>query len=122
MRAQGLMIAALLFLTGTGCNILRGYIMPGQHFPHGTVTEEQSSKSVLRSAEIMEVVLRNKDFSISNIDKSEESATIRASYEGNQYVVDIKSSGSGSVVHMEIDQAGNETQAWSIMKEFSLYP
>lgn len=121
MRAFTLLLVILLTTT-PGCTLLRKYYTKADHFPYGTAAEEETSKSVLKAAHTMETIFKSKDFTILKSEKTEESATIRASRNNIEYIVDIKGGAQGSIAHMEIEEAGNHTEAWALLKELNLYP
>ncbi|MFO0944546.1 MAG: hypothetical protein U1D30_01165 [Planctomycetota bacterium] len=122
MRASRVLLACLMLTAVTGCNLFRGYYTKREHFFYGTAAEQRSSKSLERSVDTLNIVLKNHDYSVGKVTQKEESAQIWANKEGNEYVFDLKRDGQGSIVHVEADQAGNDNEVWAILREFELFP
>lgn len=121
MRGAPWILVCLLAVT-SGCNLFRGYYTKADHFPFGTAVEERTSKSVIKAANTMEIILKNRDFVIIKSVKNEESAQIRANKHNIEYIVDFKGGEQGCVAKIEVEQAGNDLDAWEILKELNLYP
>lgn len=121
MRASPWFLVLVVGLT-SGCNLFRGYYTPANHFPYGTAVEERTSKSVVKAATTMEIILKNRDFVIIKSEKNEETAQIRADKNNIEYVIDFKGGEQGCVAHIEVEQAGNDLNAWELLKELNLYP
>lgn len=114
---------AFLAFAASGCNIFEGYYYKGTHFPLGTVSERDFNKSTSHMFSTVQRVLRDRGYSIRKADQpNSESAQIWGSKNGIDYVFDVKSVGEGCQVHLEIGQAGNDGDAWSLMNDLENYP
>lgn len=106
-----------------GCKLLEGYYYQPVHFKYGTVQERDYSKSVHKMYVTAQRVFKDRGFSVRRAEMaSEEEAQIRAFKDGVEYVVDIQGVGDGCKVHLELDQAGNDAETWSILNELEQYP
>lgn len=122
MRASLSAFLCLVLLPHAGCKLLSGIYTRANHFPLGTAAEQPTSQSVRKAATTMEMILRNKDFTVTKSTKGEEAAQIWAQKQDIEYVVDIKGGEQGSVVHLESEQAGHDAEIWAILHELKLYP
>ncbi|QDU59980.1 hypothetical protein Pan216_08170 [Planctomycetes bacterium Pan216] len=126
MRAVGgfLLIGAVAL--GAGCSAmpkaLESLVIKGEHFRFPTSAQEQSDKSMERSVEVVKGIMKQRDISIGITEIGENKAQIRGSKEGLQYVFDVERNGEGSVVKLEIDECGNDSIAWGIMRDYMAYP
>lgn len=119
-RTIRLLITALAF--GGGCKLMTYSTMVGDHFRFGTVYEKDSPKSVPDVVRNCKIVLSERDFSLRKVEESEEAAQIHAAKNGVEYILDLKSIGTGTLIHIEASQAGNDMEVWSILNDVLALP
>lgn len=87
-----------------------------------TVSEHTLDRPVDRAYANLLTMLRHQDFAIQSKEQAAHSAQVRAARRGRQYVFDLRSMGEGSVVRLEIDQPGNQTEAGALLGELAMFP
>lgn len=124
MISRPIALCALALCLGAsgGCKVLQGYYNPGRHFALGTVEEKDYDKTVPHLLKDLKTVLHDHQFSIRKVDDDAETALLHATKDGIDYVFEIKSIGSGSQLHIEADQAGNNKVLWTIIREIGSLP
>lgn len=116
-----------VLIASAGCTALdkaiEGYYFKPTHFQFGTVKERDFGKSVEKMYATTQQVLKERDFSIRKAEiPNKEEAQIWASKGGIDYVFDITAAGDGCKVHLEVDQAGNDADAWAVLNMMEQYP
>ena len=112
-----------MLVLATGCNLLEGYYYPSQHFRFATVKEIDVATSLERTVFNVKLLAKQNDMAVKETKTGIEQAQIWASKGGLQYVFDIRAAGdSGCRIHLEIDQTGNDSIAWTLMTELQAYP
>lgn len=102
---------------------IEGYYFKPTHFRFGTVKERNFSKGVDKMFVTTQAILKDRGFSIHKAEfPNQEEAQIWASKDGVEYVIDITAAGSGCKIHLEMDQAGNDADAWTILNTMEQYP
>lgn len=114
-----LLVATLMT---TGCNLLEEFYVPGQHFQFGTVKQIELAKPVSDVVQTVQIVLKEQEFNITKVDQQQDSAQVWATKDMRSYVFDIKGQGSGVTIRLEIDQAGNDGAAWTLMQQIQSMP
>jgi hypothetical protein len=124
---------ALLSMLGGGCTAVRGFVegtkaafrgyyTPLKHFGTGTAREINVSYSVEKAVKNTKFLLKERDFSLGKSEATEERGQVRASRNGQQWVVDISSLGEGAKVHVECDTSGNDGEVQSIASQLESMP
>jgi hypothetical protein len=124
--AEGIMRSwSMLLLTAAllpiGCSALKGYIPAPRHHFFGTVEEQEFSRPVEETANNLNIILQTLGYSVRKPEIGEEEAVIHASKDSVNYVIDVTSIGTGCLVHIEADQAGNGKHTWTIFNELKSF-
>lgn len=122
MRRTSALVLMVALAGAGGCKVLNGYILMGHHYRFGSVKEKQFGKSVKALSNSLKIVLNQQDFGIKSWEVNDEDALIRASKDGLEWVFEIKSVGSGSTLHVEVDQAGNDDLIYGVLKDLEFMP
>lgn len=106
-----------------GCKAFQGYVHSARHFRFGTVDEVQVGKPAGRVIENLRRTLAMRDIGIISVETEQEATQMRASKDGLTYVFDVVELGEeATLVRLEIDQAGNNGEIWSLLNDVKAMP
>ena len=120
MRCWAILLLALT-VAPIGCSALKGYVPAPRHHFFGTVEEHEFSRPVAETAANLNIILQTLGYSVRKPEIGDEEAVIHASKDSVNYVIDVTSVGTGCLVHIEADQAGNTKHTWTIFNELKAF-
>lgn len=110
-------------LTCGGCfHTLDEYFTAPKHFRFATAKVRRFDKPLERAYSTALTVLDQHDWGVRSKELSSESAMIRATKLERELVLDMTREGDSTQIRLEIDQDGNDGEAWSLLNEIDLLP
>lgn len=118
-----LMLIGLSLATG-GCTLLDQFYQKPVHYGRfeATVAEKELTAPLDKTMENLKFLLQQDEFVIQRDERKGEKAQLIARKQGRTYIFDVSGYESGTVVHLEIDQAGNDQRAWAVMTQLEMMP
>ncbi|MBX9653522.1 hypothetical protein K2Y11_07875 [bacterium] len=123
MRTIGILLLMTFILGLTGCiKAIDQYYTVPKHYRFGTAKVKQVDRTVESAYNAALNVLVQNGWGVAKKELETDSASIRATRQHLEMVIDIKGEGESSEVRVELDQSGNDGEVWAFFSELEMMP